>query len=160
MSEATVHHLTAATHERLSAELGHLTTVWRLEIAQKIEAARALGDLSENGDYHAAKDEQGKQEMRIRQLEAILKAAQITDVGTSDVVAPGVTVKVQFVGEDAEELFFVGSIEEHTADEVEIASPTSTLGAAMIGHKVGDVVSYLSPSGKELSLEITEIDHE
>ena len=158
MSEATVHHLTAATHQRLTEELAHLTTVWRIDIAERIEAARALGDLSENGDYHAAKDEQGKQEMRIRHLEAILKHAEITETGTGDQVVPGVTITVLFEGEDEEERFFYGSIEENTPDGVEIASPTSPLGQALAGKRVGDDVEYPSPNGKTLKLEITEID--
>ncbi|MGH9248459.1 MAG: transcription elongation factor GreA, partial [Acidimicrobiales bacterium] len=72
---AQTHHLSQAAHDRLQAELDNLTTRGRVEIARKIEAARELGDLSENGDYHAAKEEQGKMEGRIRQLSAMLENA-------------------------------------------------------------------------------------
>jgi transcription elongation factor GreA len=83
-------HLSRSAYERLQAELTELTTQGRVDVARRIEAARALGDLSENGDYHAAKDDQGKMEARIRQLEALLKTATIMEEGTAgDVVAAG-----------------------------------------------------------------------
>src|SRR3984893_9119391 len=105
--------LSRDAYDRLVAELEDLTTPGRVEIAQKIEAARALGDLSENGDYHAAKDSQGHMEMRIRQLEALLKDAVVSDeVGDADTVSPGSIVKLKYdgdVGGDAEE-YLDGSV--------------------------------------------------
>ena len=108
--------LTQATYDRLVAELKDLTTHGRVEIAQAIEAARALGDLSENGDYHAAKDSQGKMESRVRQLQAMLKTVEIVDESGSEdgSIALGSTVTLRYEGDDEDDTqtFFVGSIEE------------------------------------------------
>ena len=104
--------LSPETYERLQAELEDLKTRGRVDIARHIEAARALGDLSENGDYHAAKDSQGKMEARIRQLEAMLTDAEVVEAGPTEEVAAGVTVRLRYVGDDEVERFFVGSIEE------------------------------------------------
>src|SRR5579871_1373301 len=94
--------LTQDTFERLQGELEDLKTRGRIEIAKAIEAARALGDLSENGDYHAAKDSQGKMEARIRQLEATLKDAQVVSgsIGEDGIVDVGVTVSLRYAGDD------------------------------------------------------------
>ena len=98
--------LSPATYDRLQAELEDLKTRGRVEIARHIEAARALGDLSENGDYHAAKDSQGKMEARIRQLEAILNDAEVVEGGgPADEVATGVTVRLRYVGDDEVERY-------------------------------------------------------
>jgi transcription elongation factor GreA len=141
--------LTQQTHDRLTAELEDLTTRGRIEIAQHIESARALGDLSENGDYHAAKDAQGKMEARIRQLQALLKHAIIVE-GSSDtgLVREGSVVTLRYDGdaEDETQDFFVGSIEERQGD-LPVASPTAPLGAALLGKAEGDVVEYTSPGG-------------
>ena len=149
--------LTQETYDRLTAELVDLTTRGRIEIAQAIESARALGDLSENGDYHAAKDSQGKMEARIRQLEALLKNATITEVSLGDTVVEGCTVTLRYEGddEDATQDYFVGSIEERQGD-LPVASPSAPLGAALLGHIVGDVVAYDAPGGT-LSVEIVRI---
>ena len=132
-------HLTQATYERLQAELEDLTTRGRVEIARAIEAARALGDLSENGDYHAAKDTQGKMESRIRQLQHTLSHAVIVDdeaVGSSETVAAGSVVAIRYEGDDEIERFLVGSIEEHH-DELDVVSPGSPLGQALLGQDLG-----------------------
>ncbi len=149
--------LTAATHARLVAELEDLTTRGRVEIARQIEAARALGDLSENGDYHAAKDSQGKMESRIRQLQAMLTDAVIVDdsVGQQGVVNPGVIVEIRYEGDDDTERYLVGSIEERL-EGVAVISPGSPLGQALIGHKPGDRVQFQAPSGT-LAAEIVSI---
>src|SRR5579864_6449308 len=96
--------LSKAAYDRLAAELEDLTTRGRVEIARKIEDARALGDLSENGDYHAAKDTQGHMETRIRQLEALLKDAVVSDgVDDPDTVNPGSIVTLKYEGDDDED---------------------------------------------------------
>jgi transcription elongation factor GreA len=150
--------LTQETYDRLSAELEDLTTRGRIEIAQAIESARALGDLSENGDYHAAKDAQGKMEARIRQLEGILKTAEVVE-GSSDasVVAEGAIVTLRYEGDDEDDTqnYFVGSIEERQGD-LPVASPSAPLGAALLGKAVGDVVEYQAPGGA-LKVEIVRI---
>ena len=141
--------LTRETHERLQAELADLTTRGRVEIAQAIEAARALGDLSENGDYHAAKDSQGKMESRIRQLQALLKRAQVVEETDGDgSVRHGSTVTLRYHGdaEDDVQEFFLGSIEERRG-EVPVVSPSAPLGQALLGRSAGESVEYQAPGG-------------
>ncbi|MDA8039431.1 MAG: transcription elongation factor GreA [Actinomycetota bacterium] len=149
--------LTAETHARLVAELEELTTKGRVEIARQIEAARALGDLSENGDYHAAKDAQGKMEARIRQLQKMLGSAVIVgyDVAEAGVVAAGVLVEIRYEGDDGTESYLVGSIEEKR-EGVSVISPGSPLGQALLGRSPGEVVEYEAPSGK-LRAEIVSV---
>src|SRR4030095_8846675 len=112
---AQTHHLSQAAFDRLQAEHDDLTTRGRVEIARKIEAARELGDLSENGDYHAAKEEQGKMEGRIRQLAYMLEHAEIVPEAAGGTVAHGSVVGVRYEGDDEVERYLVGSIEERTA---------------------------------------------
>ena len=143
--------LSRAAYDRLVTELDDLTTRGRVEIAQKIEAARALGDLSENGDYHAAKDAQGHMELRIRQLEALLKDAVVSDdVGDVDIVAAGSIVKLRYEGDsddDAEE-YLVGSVEERR-EGLAVISTESPLGKALIGRRSGpEPVTYEAPNGQ------------
>ncbi len=150
--------LTQATYDRLSAELEDLTTRGRIEIAAAIEAARALGDLSENGDYHAAKDTQGKMEARVRQLQAMLKKVEIVEHDAdSGTVSEGAIVTIRYEGDDEDDTqdYFVGSIEERQGD-LPVASPSAPLGAALLGKTVGDVVEYQAPGGT-LKVEIVRI---
>jgi transcription elongation factor GreA len=143
--------LSRAAYERLMAELEELTTKGRVEIAKKIEAARALGDLSENGDYHAAKDAQGHMEMRIRQLEAIRKDAVVSDeVDDPDAVNPGSVVRLRYEGDDDSEAeeYLVGSVEERR-EGLAVISTESPLGKALLGRKAGpDPIAYDAPNGK------------
>ena len=152
-------HLTRATYERLQAELEDLTTRGRVEIARAIEAARALGDLSENADYHAAKDSQGKMESRIRQIQATLSKAQIVDdmgaASPTGTVSAGSIVSIRYEGDDDVERFLVGSIEERHED-LNVVSPRSPLGQALLGKGPGDVVEYEAPGGK-LRVEIVKV---
>ncbi len=152
----TQSHLSRETHERLSNELDELTTVGRIKIAQAIEAARDLGDLSENGDYHAAKDEQGQMEARIRQLTAMLDEVVILD-GPADVevVGPLNQVEVRFVGEKSTERYLLASTEEPS--DIEIISPTSPLGAAILGRSKGETVEFETPTGATIKVEIVDI---
>lgn len=150
--------LTQETYERLRAELEDLKTRGRIEIAKAIEAARALGDLSENGDYHAAKDSQGKMEARIRQLEAMLKEPEIVDsaAGQDGVIDVGVVVSLRYDGDDDVERYLIGSIEERQ-EGVSVISPDSALGQALKGHKQGDHVEYETPTGAKLGVEIVKV---
>lgn len=148
--------LSRDAYERLSAELEELTTVGRTKIANDIEAARALGDLSENGDYHAAKDAQGHMEARIRKLEGLLENVEIVEAAASDTVIVGSVVGIKYEGDDDVEQYLVGSIEERR-DGIEVASPESPLGSALLGHEVGDTVEYTTPTGATLRVEIAEI---
>ncbi len=147
--------LSPETYQRLTAELEDLRTRGRMDIARDIEAARALGDLSENGDYHAAKDAQGKMEARIRQLESMLKDVEVVEGGPADVVGAGVVVGLRYVGDDDVERYLVGSIEERGGG-VSVVSPGSPLGQALMGKRAGDVVSYEAPSGP-LQVEIVSV---
>jgi transcription elongation factor GreA len=152
-----VTHLSQDAYDRLQAELDDMRTRGRIDIARAIEAARALGDLSENGDYHAAKDAQGKMEARIRQLEAMFKDVEIVDSapGASGEVTTGVVVSLRYVGDEDVERYLIGSIEERR-EGVSVVSPNSPLGQALMGRKAGEKVSYEAPSGA-LEVEIVEV---
>jgi transcription elongation factor GreA len=145
---AKSYELSQAAYERLHAEHAHLTTTWRIEIARKIEVAREMGDLSENGDYHAAKEEQGKTEARIGHLAALLENANIIEAGDGSAVQAGSIVTLTYEDDDEgdEERYLVGMIEEHH-DDLDVISPTSPLGEALIGAEVGATVSFAAPSG-------------
>lgn len=156
MTEGQPTPLTRSTYERLQAELEDLRTRGRVEIARAIEAARALGDLSENGDYHAAKDQQGKMEARIRQIEATLANCVIVDEAAgSGTVAPGSVVAIRYEGDDEVERYLVGSIEEQT-EGINVVSPGSPLGQALLGRAPGETVEYQAPGGT-LRVEIVAV---
>ena len=128
--------LSQEAYDRLQGELDDLRTRGRIDIARAIEAARALGDLSENGDYHAAKDAQGKMEARIRQLEAMLSEVAIVDARPAPVgeVSTGMVVSLRYVGDEDVERYLMGSIEERR-EGVSVVSPNSPLGQALMGGK-------------------------
>jgi transcription elongation factor GreA len=151
------HHLSQDAHDRLRAEHDDLTTRGRVEIARKIEAARELGDLSENGDYHAAKEEQGKMEGRIRQLAALLENAEIVEGTNGDGVAHGSVVGIRYEGDDDVERYLVGSIEERH-DDLDVISPSSPLGEALLGAAPGDDVSFRAPTGAELKVTVVSVE--
>ncbi len=143
------HQISQDAHDRLSAELRDLTTRGRIEIADKIEAARMLGDLSENGDYHAAKEEQGKMQGRIVHLSRILANAAIIDGSDGDVgVILGSVVTVLYDGDDEPERLLVGVIEERRGDLM-VVSPGSPMGEALLGTSEGDSVEFNSPAGRQ-----------
>jgi len=151
--------LTQQAYDRLKAELDHATGPGRADIVAKIEAARDEGDLKENGGYHAAKDEQGKMEARIRQLTQLLRDATVGDAPTTAGVAgPGMVVEVRFAGDSDLERFLIGSREDNTHDDVEVYSAQSPLGLALTGTKIGDTVSYPLPSGKQMSVELVSAE--
>ncbi|MDP8992866.1 MAG: transcription elongation factor GreA [Actinomycetota bacterium] len=149
-------HLSQDAYERLKAEREDLTTRGRVEIARAIEAARALGDLSENGDYHAAKDAQGKMEARIRQIDQLLTDAQIVDsAAAGDTVVAGSVVSLRYEGDSDVERYLIGSIEERHQD-LPVISPGSPLGQALLGHRAGDAVEFQAPSGP-LRVEVLDV---
>jgi transcription elongation factor GreA len=147
--------LTRATYDRLHAELLQLTTEGRVKIARTIETARHLGDLSENADYHSAKNEQGMMEARIRKLEAMLTDVQVVDEVATTEVSTGTVVSLRYEGDDEIERYLVGSIEEEQ-DGVPVVSPDSPLGQALLGRKPGEMVEYQAPGGT-LKVEIVAI---
>jgi len=150
-------HLSRDAYDRLQAELEDLTTRGRVDIARTIETARELGDLKENADYHAARDDQGRMEARIRQLQSLIENAVIVDgKEPSDVVGTGSVVALRYEGDEEADRYLVGSIEERRAD-VSVVSPNSPLGQALLGHRKGDVVEYQAPGGN-LKVEIVDIE--
>jgi len=140
--------LSREAYDRLTAEHGDLTTRGRIEIAKKIETARELGDLSENGDYHAAKEEQGKMEGRIIHLAKLIEAAEIVELDADAVgtVQAGCVVSIRYEGDEDIEKYLIGSIEERR-EGIDIMSPGSPLGKALIGAAEGDTVVFESPGG-------------
>jgi transcription elongation factor GreA len=153
---AQTQHLSQAAYDRLQAEHDDLTTRGRVEIARKIEAARELGDLSENGDYHAAKEEQGKMEGRIRQLAYMLENAEIVESDGSNEVSHGSVVAIRYEGDDEVERYLIGSIEERH-DDLDVISPSSPLGEALIGSSPGDTVTFVAPTGAELKVDVVSV---
>ena len=149
--------LTQEAYDKLQAELEDLKGPKRQEIIEKIAAARDDGDLKENSGYHAAKDDQGKQEARIRQLEDMLRRAEVGETPPNDgVVEPGMVVTVDF-GDGDTEKFLLGARENLLdGDELTVYSPQSAMGSAINGKSKGDSVSYTAPNGKELSVEIVD----
>ena len=149
--------LTQEAADRLSAELAHLETTGRSEIVKKIESARAEGDLKENGGYHAAREEQGKIEARIRQLKHMLENAEIGTPPASEdgVIAPGMRVAVEIIGEEMQ--LCLGS-REISSDEYDVYSEKSPLGSAVMGAKVGDEKSYTAPNGKTIAVKVLKAE--
>jgi transcription elongation factor GreA len=149
--------LTQEAADRLSAELANLETTGRSEIIKKIEAARAEGDLKENGGYHAAREEQGKIEARIRQLKHMLENAEIgTAPNNADgLISPGMRVTVEIMGDEME--FLLGSREISSGD-LDVYSDKSPLGAAVMGAKIGDTKTYNAPNGKTISVKILKAE--
>ncbi len=147
--------LSQEAYDRLTAELDALRTDGRTRMAAIIEEARAHGDLRENAEYHAAKDEQGKMESRIRQLEALLRDARVGQApADGDVVRPGLVVTLDIEGD--EETYLLGSREDEH-DEHEILSSASPMGQAVSGARGGDTVSFQTPAGAEIEVGIVRI---
>ncbi|MDO9485968.1 MAG: transcription elongation factor GreA [Actinomycetota bacterium] len=158
MTDHAVTWLTQEAHDRLAAELAERTGPTRVEITKRIELAREEGDLKENGGYHAAREEQGKNEARVRQLKQLLEHARI-GVPDSEVdeVAPGKVVTIVFTSGGDEETFLLGSREESAHASIDVYSPTSPLGASLVGKRVGDSASYTLANGKEITVEIRKV---
>ncbi len=147
--------LTQEAYDRLSQELEALIAN-RQAMAKEINDRREEGDLRENGGYHAAREEQGKQEGRILQLTQMLRDARVGEAPTSDGTAgPGMVVTVRFSDdEDDTETFLIGSREVSDTTDLEVYSARSPLGQALTGAKEGDTVSYSTPTGKTLSVTL------
>jgi transcription elongation factor GreA len=150
--------LTQAKYDALQEELEELRGPGRAAIVQKVSDARDEGDLKENGGYHAAREELGKIDGRIAQLEDMLKRAQVGETPRDDgIVEQGMVVTYRFVGDDEEEKFLLGAREmKGDDDDLEVYSPQSPLGAAINGKQKGDTVEYVAPNGKTLKVEIVD----
>lgn len=144
MTEETTF-LTPAAFKKMQGELEHLKTVGRNEIEDRIAEARSHGDLRENADYDAAKNEQGLMEARIRKIEHLLRTAEVKEVADSGRVEVGSVVMV--IDGDGDEMEYFVAPQENKVPGLLLASPTSPLGAAMIGAAIGDAVEYSAPAG-------------
>lgn len=150
-------HLSPQAHARLKLELEERSGPGRREISLRIERAREHGDISENADYDAAKNEQGLNEARIRQIEAILKGAIVVD-GSVDasVVTAGTLVELRMEGDDEPSIYLVGSIEERH-ETYDVLSTSAPLGQALLGRAPGETVTYTTPRGAELAVVVLSV---
>ena len=159
---ADVHQFTQQTHDRLSAEHEQLTTHGRVDIARKIQAAREMGDLSENGDYHAAKDEYGQLNDRKNLLLSILESSEIATAPPAGEVGVLSRVTILFDGDDADdaELYLIGHIEEkRTGEGVEVMSPVSPIGSALLGKHEGEKVQITLENGAKVSVTVVKVEN-
>ncbi|MGW8767008.1 transcription elongation factor GreA [Streptomyces sp. NPDC055815] len=147
--------LTQEAYTKLKDELEYLTGPARTEIAAKIAAAREEGDLRENGGYHAAKEEQGKQELRVRQLTQLLEHAKVGEAPAEEgVVAPGMVVTIAFDGDEDDTMTFLLASREYASEDIDTYSPQSPLGVGVNGKKVGEDAEYELPNGKKATVKI------
>jgi transcription elongation factor GreA len=152
----TQSHLSRQAYDRLRQELEERSTSRRREISLWIERAREHGDISENADYDAAKNEQGHNEARIRQLEAMLKEAVVIEgAADGDTVQPGTLVDLRYEGDDEVLTYLVGSIEERH-EKFEVLSTNSPLGQELLGKQPGATVTYQGPK-RELSVTVVAV---
>jgi transcription elongation factor GreA len=149
------HYLTPEGETKLRAELAELTGPRREELAQRLRSAIQMGDLSENADYHKAKEDQAFLEGRIQELEAILRTATIVEKKQSDVVEVGARVTIQEEDYGPETFYLVGATEADPRNGK--ISNESPFGKALLGHKVGDVVEAETPGGR-VKLKILKIE--
>ena len=154
--------LTQEAYDKLRRELDQLTGPGRAEVTAKIAAARDEGDLRENGGYHAAREEQGQQEARIRQLTDMLRRAQVGEApAASDEVSPGTKVTIAFDGDESDtDTFVLGSREllGLDSDAANVYSPQSPLGAAILGLHPGDEASYAAPNGRSINVTVVKVE--
>ncbi len=156
--------LTPEAYEKLQSELDQLSGPGRAQIAAKIAAAREEGDLSENGGYHAAREEQAHQEARIRQLTDMLRRAKVGEPAAAiDEVAPGSRVTIAFDGDESDtDTFVLGSREllglDAGVETANVYSPQSPLGAAILGRRRGDSVSYVAPNGRSINVTVVKVE--
>ena len=150
--------LTPEALEKLQAELENLKGPVRAEIIARISAARDEGDLKENGGYHAAKEEQGKIEARIRVLTTLLRSAEVGEAPVSHgVVEPGTVVTADIAGDETK--FLIGNREIAGDSDLDVYSEKSPLGMAIIGLKVGDAVTYAAPNGRQIPVKIKGVEN-
>ncbi|HEY0639050.1 MAG TPA: transcription elongation factor GreA [Pseudonocardiaceae bacterium] len=154
MSETMVTWLTQEAYDRLKAELDDLIAK-RPVIAAEINARREEGDLRENGGYQAAREEQGRQEARIRQLQELLHTAKVGEAPEEDgIAAPGMVLTVRYDGDDETETFLLATREEGSHGDLEVYSPNSPLGEALLGAKEGETREYNLPNGGTMKVTL------
>ena len=156
-AQPTQYWLTQKTFDRLTAELEDLRGPQRQEVIERISSARDEGDLKENGGYHAAKDEQGKIEARILQLEEMFRNATTEKSDDDGIVSPGKVVSYRYAGDDEDETFLLGAREvDDDHEDIEVFSPQSPLGSAMFGATKGSTINFEAPNGKSLKIEVVD----
>ncbi|MFC7404923.1 transcription elongation factor GreA [Georgenia alba] len=156
MTQTSATWLTQDAYNRLKGELEYLTGRGRQEIAEKIDAARQEGDLKENGGYHAAREEQAKQEARIHQLTELLRNAQVGEAPADDgVVESGMVVTCTIAGK--KRTFLLGSREGAPDLDIDVYSESSPLGSALVGKRAGDTATYETPNGAQIEVKIKEV---
>lgn len=148
--------LTQDAYDKLKEELDHREGEYREEITERIAAARAEGDLSENGGYQAAREEQSKNEGRINELIVKLRNAKIMQAPKAGTVGNGSVVTIDMAGREM--VYVVGSRDIAVATQYDVISPESPIGAAIMGAKEGDTVSYKAPNGREISVTVTKAE--
>ncbi|MFC8846183.1 MULTISPECIES: transcription elongation factor GreA [unclassified Micromonospora] len=157
-NEAPATWLSQDAHDRLQAELDELIAN-RPVIAAEINARREEGDLRENGGYHAAREEQGKQEGRILYLKELLRTAKVGGAPSADTVSPGMVVTIYFDDDtDDTETFLLGSREISSTTELTVYSPESALGKSILGTRPGQTVTYTAPSGADIKVTVVKFE--
>ena len=150
--------LSQDAYDRLQAELNEFIAA-RPAVAAEINARREEGDLRENGGYHAAREEQGKQEARIRYLQELLRTARVGEAPTADAVAPGTVVTIYFDDDESDtETFLLGSREIAATTDLTVYSPESALGKAILGARPGQAVTYTAPSGADIKVTVVNFE--
>ncbi len=149
--------LTQEAYDKLKAELEYLSGPARALIVAKIEEARQEGDLKENAGYHAAREDQGKQELRVRQLTQLLERAKVGEAPADNgVVGPGMVVTIAFDGDEDDTMTFLLASREYVSETIDTYSPQSPLGSGVNGKKVGEDAQYELPNGKLATVKILE----
>ena len=147
--------LTKAALDRVAEELAGREGAKRQQIVEAIATARAHGDLSENAEYHAAREQQGLNESEIRRLRKMLENAEVIETSDDDIVEPGKLVSLRYQGDDSVETYLLG-LQEERGGEHDILTPDSPLGHALVGKSAGETVVAQVPAG-ELKVEIVEV---
>ncbi len=157
MTETDGTWLTQEAYDRLKEEFDYLTGEGRAAIAKEIDERRQEGDLKENGGYHAAREEQAKQEARIEQLRRILDTATVGDASAGDgTVTSGTVVVAEVAGKEMR--FLVGSREIAEGTDIDVFSAQSPLGEALMGKQAGDTTSYEAPNGNKISVKVVSLE--
>jgi transcription elongation factor GreA len=155
-SEASKTWLSRDAYDRLQAELDELIAA-RPKIAAEINARREEGDLRENGGYHAAREEQGRQEGRIAYLKELLRNAEVGEAPAAGNIAPGTVVTIYFDDDQSDtETFLLGSREMSSTTDLTVYSPESALGTAILGASAGQTVTYTAPSGADIKVTVVK----
>lgn len=150
--------LTQAAYDRLQTELDEKSTIGRRDIAERLQRARELGDLSENAEYHSVREQQGIMEARIRELQYILENAKIVAVPTdTDSCVPGTIVTIRPKGGGAEDRYLFAASKQERAPGCLTVTTASPLGGALLGRSVGDIATYQAPGGR-FDVEVVKIE--